>query len=436
MIQGRRKTARVRRLQWVSVALLLAVGILSMLDRSTLAIANHDVSSDLKLSPTQMGLLLSAFSLAYAFSQLPLGVLLDRIGARIVLGAGLLAWSVAQLLGGLVTSLPQFLAARIFLGVGEAPTFPAGAKVIADWFNKRERGGPTGIVLSSTTLGPIIAPPAITALMLYVGWRQMFIIMGVIGIALSIVWYLVARDRKDIVLTAEERAYFDEGSEDSAIKRKLSFAEWRGLFAQRSMWGIVFGFVGIIYMVWLYLTWLPGYLEHERHLSIARVGWVVSIPYLFGMVGTLFSGYFADYLLRRGVSPINSRKWPICTGLVGCAGFTIATACTPDTTTSVIYLCIVMFFLYMASGGAWALINVATPNHMIATVGGLQNFGGYFLGSFASAITGWLFDHNHSFTSALLLSSAIAFAAAGVYLVLVTGPIRDMTPLMPSESKP
>jgi sugar phosphate permease len=433
MNQSRGKTVKIRRLQWVSVALLLAVGILSMVDRSTLAIANHDVSGDLKLSQTQMGLLLSVFSMAYAFSQLPLGVLLDRIGARVVLGAGLLVWSAAQLLGGLVTSLPQFLAARIFLGLGEAPTFPAAAKVIADWFNKRERGGPTGIVLSSTTIGPIIAPPVITALMLYVGWRQMFIVMGIIGIALSVIWYFVSRGREDVALTSEEDEYFDEGGEDSVIKRKLSFSEWLGLFSQRSTWGIVFGFVGIIYMVWLYLTWLPGYLEHERHLSIARVGWVASIPYLFGMAGTLFSGYFADFLLRRGVSPINSRKWPICIGLLGCAGFTIPVAYAPDVTMAVACLCILMFFLYMASGGAWALINVAAPSHMVATVGGLQNFGGYFGGSFAPVITGWLVQETHSFKSALMLSSAVAFIAALIYFVLVTEPVRDTT--QPSESK-
>src|SRR5580693_3420549 len=199
MIHTRDKSAKVRRFQWISVGLLLAVGIVNILDRSTLAIANSNVSGDLHLSPAQMGLLLSAFSWAYAFSQLPIGVLLDRIGARIVLGVGLFCWSVAQLCGGLVVTLRQFLTARVFLGIGEAPTYPAGAKIIADWFNKSERGKPTGIFLASPTISPMLAPPVITALMLNVGWRRMFIIMGAAGIVLSIVWYLVARDRKHVV---------------------------------------------------------------------------------------------------------------------------------------------------------------------------------------------------------------------------------------------
>jgi MFS family permease len=434
MTHVRNKSAKVGRFQRISVGLLLAVGIVNILDRSTLAIANSNVSGDLHLSPVQMGLLLSAFSWAYAFSQLPIGVLLDRIGARIVLGVGLFCWSVAQLCGGLVVSLRQFLAARVFLGIGEAPTYPAGAKIIADWFNKRERGAPTGIFLCSPTIGPMIAPPIITAIMLYAGWRWMFIAMGAMGIVLSALWFLAARDRQHALLTAEETAYFDELGGPTAVVRKLSFAEWRGLFAQRTTWGIVLGFVGVIYMIWLYLTWLPGYLELERHLSIARTGWVVSIPYLFGTLGTLFCGYLADYLLRRGVSLINSRKWPICIGLLGGAAFTIPAAYTPNTTIAVIYLCAVMFFLYMASGGAWALVNVATPNHMVATVGGLQNFGGYFGGSFAPVITGFLVGRTHSFTSALMMSSIVAFAAALIYFVLVTEPIREVAPRQTRKS--
>ncbi len=383
MTQRRDKSEKIRRFQWISVSLLLAVGIINILDRNTLAIANQNISGDLHLSPTQMGLLLSAFSLAYAFSQLPVGILLDRIGARIVLGLGLFFWSLAQLAGGFVASLRQFLAARIFLGIGEAPTYPAGAKIIADWFNKRERGAPTGMFLCSPTIGPMLAPPIVTALMLYVGWRKMFITMGLAGIALSALWYLVARDRKHVALTGEECAYFDESNDPAAVARKLSAAEWLGLLVQPTTWGILLGFIGDIYMIWLYLTWLPVYLEHERHLTIARVGWVVSIPYLFGTLGTLFCGYLADFLLRRGVSPINSRKWPICAGLLGGAVFTIPVAYTPGATAAVAYLCVVMFCLYMTSGGAWALVNVAAPNHMVASLGSLQNFGGYLGGSVA-----------------------------------------------------
>lgn len=126
------KTPRLGRIQRIAVTFLMLAGIVNYLDRSTLSIANHSVSGELGLSASQMGLLLSAFSFAYAFSQLPVGALLDRFGARLMLGLGMLVWSVAQLCGGLVQTLQQFLVARIALGIGEAPQFPAGAKVVSE----------------------------------------------------------------------------------------------------------------------------------------------------------------------------------------------------------------------------------------------------------------------------------------------------------------
>ena len=429
-MSGRAKSARIQRFQWTSVGLLMALGIVFILDRSTLSIANHSVSSDLHLSPTQMGVLLSVFSWAYAFSQLPLGILMDRIGARIVLGGGIVLWAVAQIFTGLTNTLPQFVLARVFLRMGEAPIFPAGAKMIAEWFNKRERGAPTGVFLTSTTLGPVIAPPIITALMLTLGWREMFIALGIAGFVLAALWRLAARSHGSVSFSVEERAYFDEVS---TLEPKFSFAGLGGLLSQRSTWGVILGFVGVIYMIWLYLTWLPVYLEHERHFSIKSVGWILSIPYIFGTAGNLSSGYLADYLHNRGMTLINSRKYPICVGLVGGAAFTIPVAYTPDAAMAVAYLCAVMFFLYLASAGAWALVNVVTPRHKIATVGAMQNFGGYFGGSFAPIITGALLEHTQSFKIALIMSALVAFVAALLYLFLVRKPIADTVHAAPSH---
>jgi MFS family permease len=415
------KSARVHRRQWLSVGLLIGVGVVFIVDRSTLAIANRSVSAELHLSPTQMGLLLSSFSLAYAFAQLPLGILLDRVGARIVLGAGILLWATVQVFTGFVGSLPQFLIARILLGVGEAPIFPAGARMIADWFNKRERGAPTGFFLASTTLGPVVAPPLITALMLGLGWRNMYMVLGAFGVLFAVIWFAAARNHKDVTFTAQELAYFDQ---DGPNQSKFTFAGLAALLSQRSVWGLVLGFVGIIYTIWLYLTWLPVYLEHERHFSITRVGWILAIPYMFGTLGNLSCGYLADYLVRRGMGAINSRKFPICIGLLGAAAFTIPVAYTPDANMAVTYLCCVMFFLYLASTGAWALVNVLTPRHKVATVGAMQNFSGYFGGSLAPVITGWLLEHTHSFRYALMMSALAAFSAALFYFVLVRKPIQ------------
>jgi sugar phosphate permease len=419
------KTPRLQRIQWVAVTFLTLAGLVNYLDRSTLSIANHSVSGELGLSASQMGLLLSAFSFSYAFSQLPMGALLDRFGARVMLGLGMFVWSVAQFFGGFVQNLQQFLIARICLGIGEAPQFPAGAKVVSEWYSLRERGRPTGIFTTSSTIGPALAPPVLTGLLLAFGWRWMFIVMGVLGIAVSIGWYRVYRNRREVALEPEELTHLTEEEPHTRAERHMTAAEWRGLFASRTTWGMIFGFMGVIYMVWLYLTWLPAYLEHERHLSIAKTGWIVSIPYLFGTLGMLSSGFVADGLMARGIGPIRSRKWPICTGLIFAAVFTVPAAYTPNTTLAIVYLSLAMYFINMASGGAWALVSVAAPRHLVASLGSIQNFGGYFGGSFAPFITGVVVEQTHSFVDAFLISAGVSFAAALVYMFVVRAPIAE-----------
>lgn len=419
------KTPRIRRIQWIALVILTLAGIVNYLDRSTLSIANHSVSGELGLSASQMGLLLSAFSFSYAFSQLPMGALLDRFGARVMLGLGMFVWSCAQLCGGLVRTLPQFLVARIALGIGEAPQFPAGAKVVSEWFALRERGRPTGIFTTSSTIGPALAPPILTVLLLWIGWRGMFVVMGVLGIAVAIGWYLVYRNRAEISLAPDEVKHLTEEEPLARLERRMTFAEWRGLFASPTTWGMIFGFMGVIYMVWLYLTWLPAYLEHERHLTIAKTGWIVSIPYIFGTLGMLSSGFIADGLMASGMARMRSRKWPICTGLIGAAVFTVPAAYTPNLTLAIVYLSLAMYFVNLASGAAWALVSVAAPRHLVASLGSIQNFGGYFGGSFAPFITGVVVDRTHSFVNAFLISAGVSFAAALVYMFVVRVPIAE-----------
>lgn len=178
----------MKKYQRITVVFLLLIGIVNYLDRSALSIANTSIQKDMMISPSQMGILLSAFSIAYAFAQLPMGMIIDRLGSKIALGASLLGWSVAQAAFGMVNSFAGFMGLRVLLGIGEAPMFPSAAKALSEWFDANERGTPTGVVWSSTCLGPCLAPPLLTLFMVNFGWRGMFIITGVIGVVLAVCW--------------------------------------------------------------------------------------------------------------------------------------------------------------------------------------------------------------------------------------------------------
>lgn len=225
------KPQRIRRIQTVALVLLFMAGIVNFLDRSSLSVAGEAIRGELGLSATEFGVLLSAFSLSYGFSQLPSGILLDRFGPRIVLGAGLIFWSLMQALTGMVNSFSHFIIMRIGLGIGEAPFMPAGVKSITDWYAQKERGTALGILNSSTVIGQAIAPPVLVLMQLAWGWRTMFVIIGLAGILVGICWYAWYRNRAQFVLTDEERAYL---SAPVKPRPQLQFSEWLALFKHRT----------------------------------------------------------------------------------------------------------------------------------------------------------------------------------------------------------
>src|SRR6516225_9267985 len=272
------KPSRIARIQIVAVSILSISGVINYIDRGSLAIANTTIRADIGISGTRMGILLSIFSLSYAISQLPMGILLDRFGERMILGAAMFLWSLTQTATGLVRGFASFVVARIGLAVGESPYVVAAVKTVNDWFDVRDRATPMGIVNASTTLGQAIAPPVLTVIMLGFGWRGMFMLIGVPGLLLSIAWYVFYRDRKGVLLNESEMAYLEASGRRSAHSH-LSFSQWLGLFRLRTVWGMMLGFGGINYTVWLYMSWMPNYLEAEHHISVAKTGMIAAIPF-------------------------------------------------------------------------------------------------------------------------------------------------------------
>jgi len=417
-----RFSPRLRRFRATILVMLFLTGVVNYLDRSTLAIANPLIRGDLGLSPVEMGVLLSAFSWSYALAQLPTGALVDRVGPRFLLGAGMVLWSLAQAVGGFVTNLWQFATARAVLGVGEAPQFPAGARVISRWYSSRDRGMPIGVFNASSSIGPALAPPLLTALMTILGWRGMFIVMGVAGLFVAVAWYALYRDPEDSGLSLEElRPTHDQDAQ--AASNPVSLRQWGRLFRHQTTWGMAFGFAGALYLIWLYLTWLPGYLVTERHLSVKGTGWVASVPFIFGFFGSLAGGFWSDWLASKGVAPILSRKLPIIVGLLGMAAFTVPAALTTSTPVAVLCIALAVFSGNVATANAWALATTAAPPAYVASLGSIQNFGGYFGGSFAPVVTGLVVERTGSFAPALIAGAVIAALSAVVYLVLVRSPI-------------
>jgi sugar phosphate permease len=402
------------------LALLFLAGLVNFLDRGSLSVANQPIRAELHLSGTQMGALLSLFSLAYGFAQLPIGALLDRFRARVLLGLGLLGWSAAQIATAFVRSFAAFVPLRLFLGIGESPYFPAGMQAIEGWFPPRQRGWPTGVINASSMLGQAVAPPLLTGLMLQHGWRAMFAVIGGAGVLLALAWFPLYRDPLPATAVVPEFAAVETYGE-----AKTAFGVWLALFRSPVMWGMLLGFGGINYTAWLYLSWLPGYLEQARHVSIARTGLLAAVPFLMGACGMFLSGLVADLFTRKGRAPIAVRKLMIVLGMTVSAGCTCLVPGAATTTAAILLMGGALFWVHLAGTAAWGVVQFAAPPRQVATVASIQNFGSFMLASVAPLLTGWLLDRTHSFRMALMLCAGVTLLGALAYGLLVNGPIED-----------
>ena len=406
----------------LTIFFLFLIGVVNYLDRSALSIANTTIQKDLAISPMQMGVMLSAFSIAYAFSQLPLGALIDKLGSKLALGGSLVVWSVAQAAFGLFSSYGHLVGLRVLLGIGEAPVFPSAAKALSEWFDTQERGTATGWVWSSTCIGPCLAPPLLTVFMVHLGWRGMFILTGVMGLLLAVCWFKFYKSK------AQYMAETGRAEPVPVQQAKAPKVRWTSLFKDRNTWGAFLGFMGVIYMIWLNLTWLPGYFEREHGLDLYRTAWVVSLAYLFGALGTIVAGKCCDRLVARGMRVLASRKLMVILGLLGGALFTLIVAFTTNVVACVILLCLTMFFINISSATAWMIVNTIVPSERVASFGSIQNFGGYLAGSIAPILTGFSVQQSGSFSSAFVISAVVAACSAFAYFALLKEPQAPQAP--------
>jgi sugar phosphate permease len=258
--------------------------------------------------------------------------------------------------------------------------------------------------------------------MLSFGWRMMFMIMGVAGLAMAAIWYFAYRNPTDVALTAEENVYRTQG-DPPGQRTQVTLREWKQLFRFRTTWGMILGYFGCIYLTWIYTAWLPGYLEIERHMSVKYTGFAAAIPFVWGVVGGLLGGYVADILVRRGVSPVNSRRYPATIALCGTAACTVAAAFVASNALAIAFISASLFLLYVTSTCAWALSSVAAPTNCTASIGAMQNFGGYLGGALAPTVTGLIVQHTGSFIPAMVVGAVIGLASAASYFFIVDQPI-------------
>ncbi|GBR47400.1 MFS transporter [Gluconobacter roseus] len=386
----------------LSVSLLVMAGCISYIDRAALSIGNTAIMSSMHMSYTGMGWLLSVFAWAYLVSQIPAGLLADRLGGRMLLGAGLCVWSCAQIGFGLMPSVAGLFVCRILLGIGESPLFLAGTRVLVRWFPPAERGTVIGLFNGSAALGPALAPPLLLAIMAFQGWRGMSVIIGVLSLLLGLVWVLYYRDPMPTT-SASSRP-------PSILRDDLGY-----LLRQRSSWIVTAGFAGIIYLTWLYATWLPAWLQSAYHLTATQAGLLSALPQICGFAGNLTGGLLSDRLMARGLGRLEACRRPLVLSMVVAAIMTGLTALDTGLTISMAFMAAALFAGGVAMSTGWTLGTVIAAEHRVATLEAIQNTGGSLGGALAPVVTGIMVDHFRSFAPSMLIACGVGLTCAAIY---------------------
>jgi len=403
-----KKSVRIR---WFLVGFLVLGGVVNYLDRSTLSVANLTIAEEFNLNALQMGLLLSAFSWPYAIANLPAGYLVDKFGPKKMFAFAAGAWSIVSMVTAAANSFGFFYAARVALGIAESPFFTSALKVNERWFNKTERALPVSLVNTGSQIANAIAPPLLTFLLLTMSWRGMFLIVGALGIVIALVWLRIYRDP-----TLKEQAMIKGDEAQARIIASSEKVAWGSLFKQRNTWFMILGAFGIFYTVWVYLTWLPSYLQTARGFSLAESGGIAALPFLCGIVGVLFGGWLSGRLIKRGTPTVLARKIPIVGGALLAAAAVLPLAYVDSTPLAIVLLSVGYFASQVPIGCLWTLASDVAPSNQVASLGAIQNFGGFIGAAVAPVVTGAILtatDGNYTFVfligGVLLLMGALSY---------------------------
>jgi ACS family D-galactonate transporter-like MFS transporter len=421
------------RTRFMILALVSGGTMINYLDRSVMGIAAPSISADLGLNAAMMGLVFSAFSWTYAASQIPGGILLDRLGTKFTYWLALTLWSLFTGLQGLAQGLLSLLGLRLLVGAAEAPCFPTNSRVVATWFPQQERARATGIYTFAEYVGLAFLSPLLFWVLHAYGWRFLLFAVGTVGVLYGLVWWKKFHEpHESTTANRAELDYIAEGGgvvDGSQRATRFAWSQIPALLKHRNMLGICLGQFACNSTNVFFLTWFPTYLVTERHMPWLKVGLIAVLPFIAASVGTLFGGWLSDFLLRRGVSLNVARKLPVITGLLTASVIVAANYVESDALVVVI-LCIAYFAQGM-SALAWMIVSDIAPKGLLGLSGGLFNLFANAAGIVTPLAIGLIVSATGSFVWALAFVSAVTVFGALCYLFLVKDLQRlpDITPV-------
>lgn len=385
---------------------LFLAGVINYLDRSALSVAAPFIQEDLKLTPGQMGIIFSSFSIGYAIFNFVGGVASDKFGAKITLFVAMIVWSLFSGAIVLVVGFVSLFIVRILFGMGEGPLSATINKMVNNWYPPSKRATAVGLANSGTPLGGAISGPIVGYIALHLGWRVSFIAIMVIGIIWAISWWFFAKEKPDYI----EETKIDEKADIAPVTTfKLGY-----YLKNPTVLFTAFAFFAYNYILFFFLTWFPSYLVDARNLSIENMSLITAIPWVLGFLGLAMSGIVSDFVYKHTVQKgvLFSRKvvLVICLFLsavcIGISGIVTTTA------GAVTLVALSVLFLYLTGAIYWAIVQDVVDSNNVGSVGGFMHLLANTAGIVGPTITGYIIQTTGTYTAAFLLAGGLAVIAS------------------------
>ena len=421
----------------VILAMLVILGMVTFLDRINISVAGSSIMQDLHLSPSEWGWVQSAFILSYGLMQIPMGALGDRFGHRRILAAIVLWWSAFTAFTGLAGGLASLLVIRFMFGIGEAGSSPCSTGVISRWFEKGEVGKAQGYVWAASRMGGALTPFVVIPVMMWVGWRSAFYLLGALGVVWAVVWYWYYRPTP-LPLPVREGSGYSQGennteghpsqaqisTEGHPSQTKTSAEELsaplphraglRGWVSSLQFWLLCGMYFFYAFGSWFFFSWFPTFMELGRGFDKTELTYAVAVPFVMSMVGNIAGGHLTDRLSQRYGIRVG-RKALGSTSLAVSAVCMFLAAFIPGKMAVFVFLslCFGIFDLMLPS--AWALCIDLGKQHA-GTLSGAMNTAGNIGGFCCGILFGQLVQSSGNYNlplymiAVMLIVSAVLFA--------------------------
>ncbi|HWL12140.1 MAG TPA: MFS transporter [Ureibacillus sp.] len=402
--------------RWAIVSIIALTVLINYLDRSTLGFANEAITKEFNINNAQWGLIGSAFSIGYLVLSFIGSPIIDKIGVKKALSLSAGLWSAFTILTAFMGSFISLFFVRVLLGAAEGPAFPAVSRAISRWLPGKERGKALGMIVGfGVPFSLMIGGPIITQLMGTLGWKSPFIILGILGVILVVVWCFLFKDSPIGYhrVSLQEQEYIKSGLVEEETTEHVEKVKWKKIFTNKNLLISAFGYFSWGFMFWGFMYWLPGILSQAYNLDIVKVGFFTVLPWAVGTVATIMGGLIADKLYKRKPG-IRSRFNLIGVCLLLSGASLLPIMFNPSLYGAITFISLGVGF-GMATGSIWWIVAIDSAPDQPAAASGFLNAAFALAGIVAPTAMGFAIQITGSFNAGfgimivLALLSSIGF---------------------------